>query len=100
MSNKKSNRSVKNSIDTNKTAQVVNERPNDPINLSDPMIGVVNVCSNIRETPVMKDNVIGILRSGEKVIVDLNKSTDKWFRVHTESGLEGFCVKALITVQQ
>jgi len=67
----------------------------------EPIIGVVkSIRLNVRETAFMKDNVIGELRLGDKVTVDLNESTDQWLRVHTESGLDGFCVRDLITLQQ
>lgn len=68
---------------------------------SEPIIGVVkSIRLNVRETAFMKDNVIGELRVGDKVTVDLNESTEQWLRVHTESGLDGFCVRDLITLQQ
>lgn len=65
--------------------------------------GVVAGCKalKIRKTPnaINSANVICIIKESVKVIVDLDKSTDDWYSVCLENGVEGFCMKKFINLE-
>lgn len=65
------------------------------------LVGVVCGCKqlNIRTTPDKNaDNVVCVVDSETIVIVDLNESTDNWYKVFTEVGAEGFCMKEFVKI--
>lgn len=64
-------------------------------------LGVVTECGylRVRSTPEVKDNnVITKIKIADEVIVDIDKSTDEFYHVTTESGVEGFCMKKFINI--
>lgn len=67
--------------------------------------GVVTDCLklNIRKTPVEDPtgaNIIGTIECLTEVMIDMGESTDKFYKVCTAAGLEGFCMKKYIAVRQ
>lgn len=67
-----------------------------------PIIGVVTDCLrlNIRKKPDAGAKILGEVEALSEVTVDPDKSTDEWFSVCTEAGIEGFCVKKFIVIRQ
>lgn len=67
----------------------------------EPLIGKVSGCKklNIRKEPNRESDVLDVVLEGSEVMIDESKSTDDFYKVYTESGLEGFCMKQYITVQ-
>ena len=67
-------------------------------------VGIVANCEklNLRRSP-LKDsngaNIITVLLSGVAVIIDEDKSTPNFYRVITEDGLEGYCMRQFIEVK-
>ena len=64
-------------------------------------VGTVHNCAklNLRSTPVYEPkgkNIITSLILGTAVIIDDEKSTDEFYKVTTEDGLEGYCMKQFI----
>lgn len=58
---------------------------------------------NVRSTPVIdatNSNVVEIIECLDRVMVCLDASTDDFYKVRTESGLEGFCLKKHIVLPQ
>lgn len=64
--------------------------------------GVVSNCEilNIRKTPSIKSERLGSINAGSEVIIDTERSTDEWYAVYTETGMEGFCMSAFVTVKE
>ena len=62
------------------------------------IIGVVNGCSrlNVRETPVATATVVCTIEQGSEVSINEGESTDKFYKVYTASGFEGYCMKQYI----
>lgn len=60
--------------------------------------GVVVDCAklNVRVAPNSAGKVICVINAKAEVIIDLDKSTDEWYRVCTVSGVKGFCMKQFI----
>lgn len=76
---------------------VENEKTNEEVK-----IGVVSNCNklNIREEPSLDANIVCEITSTTELMIDENESTEEFYKVFTTSGLEGFCMKKFITVQQ
>lgn len=55
---------------------------------------------NIRKEPNLDSTKIGCLKTGDELILDLSGSTDRWYKVSTDSGLNGYCVKEFIEFEQ
>ena len=63
------------------------------------MFGLVS-CKmlNVREAPDVEADVITVLHKDSEVMIDVDASTDEFYSVCTESGIEGFCMKEFINV--
>lgn len=64
--------------------------------------GVVTDCLrlNIRETPASDGNVMSIIDCLTEVMVDLESSTNEFYKISTATGVEGFCVKKYIALRR
>ena len=64
-------------------------------------VGIVSNCEklNLRRSP-LKDsdgaNIITELLPSTAVVIDDEKSTDEFYKVTTETGLEGYCMRQFI----
>lgn len=64
-------------------------------------IGVVNSnLLNIRKEPSTNAEVIGIVRVLDELRINEKNSTDEWFAVCTASGVEGYCMKKFVDINQ
>lgn len=75
------------------TEEFVDDRPEE-IN------GVVANCQrlNVRRKPKANAGILCVIDVKSKVTIDMDKSTEGWFRVTTTDGVDGFCMKQFITV--
>lgn len=66
----------------------------------EPVHGVVIDCAklNVRELPNPDAPVVTIIKASSKVLVDETESTDDFYKVCTETGIEGYCMKKFIAV--
>lgn len=64
-------------------------------------VGVVTGCLQlaVRKEAKPDADVVRVVNTNAKVTVDLGKSTDDWYRVSTETGIGGFCMKKFVTVK-
>lgn len=62
--------------------------------------GVVSGCAQmyVRSEAFVESEPVGIIKSGTKVQIFETESTDDFYSVCTETGLEGFCMKKFISV--
>lgn len=61
---------------------------------------VINCGSlNVREKPEADAAVLGVINAGTFVSIDKEGSTAEWFKVTTEAGLEGYCVRKFIALR-
>ena len=67
----------------------------------EPIMGNVTGCKNlnIRQEPDGEANILGTIPVGSEVMIDESESTDDFYRIYAESGVEGFCMKKFIAVQ-
>lgn len=69
-----------------------------------PITGVVTDCLklNVRSTPTDssgKGNVVTTIECLTEVVIDMEGSTDRFYKICTASGIEGFCMKQFIAVR-
>ena len=64
------------------------------------LIGYVTDCVklNVREVASKDSNVLCEIILNSKVIVDEENSTDDFYKVTTETGVEGYCMKQYINI--
>ena len=61
---------------------------------------VINCGSlNVREKAEAEADVLGVINAGSFVSIDKEASTAEWFKVTTEAGLEGYCVRKYIALR-
>ena len=66
-----------------------------------PMTGVVNATRlNIRESPSMNAKIVAVVPVFTELLIDSDQSDDEWYSVCTASGIEGFCMKEFVVIQQ
>ena len=66
----------------------------------DMLFGVVNCLRlHIYSEPNVDSEVVCKIRYLTDVAIDLNNSTEDFYKVYTEIGAEGFCQKELITIE-
>lgn len=53
---------------------------------------------NVRKQPNKDSEVVTEVCGNTKLEIDLNLSNFGWYKVHTESGLEGYCMKEYVSV--
>ena len=54
----------------------------------------------VRKEPSLESDTIYTIAVGTIVVVDENKSTDDFYHIYTETGVDGFCMKRHITIEQ
>lgn len=66
-----------------------------------PVVGIVSGCNKlyVRKQPFKSAADISMIDAGTKVTIEIDKSTTDWYRVRTESGVNGYCMKKFITVE-
>lgn len=64
------------------------------------IVGTVIDCwkLNVREEPNPDSKVMGTIDHLSEVMIDDTESTDKYYKVCTASGIEGFCLRNYIKV--
>ena len=64
------------------------------------VLGVVTECVKlrVRSTPEIADNVLTEIILASEVLVDLKESTDEFYKITTEAGVEGYCMKQYINI--
>lgn len=64
--------------------------------------GTVVDCNrlNIRTKPSINSQPVGNVTVDSEVIVNINQSNNEWFKVITKDGVEGFCMKKYVKIEQ
>lgn len=63
--------------------------------------GVVSNCTklNVRKEPKKGAEVLVVIDAKSNVDVEPDNSTDKWYKISTKNGIEGYCMKDFITLK-
>lgn len=60
--------------------------------------GVVAKCAklNVRSKPSINGDVVCVLDANAEVNIDVDASTDEWFKINTIAGVKGYCMKKFV----
>ena len=89
-------------ITVDENAYVIPEAENADITheleVSEPMVGIVVDCPrlNVRVKPHADADVVCIIERDSKVMIDEENSTKNFYKICTEVGIEGYCMKRFI----
>ena len=69
---------------------------------AEPITGIVTNCVrlNVHEAPIITAKILSEVDVNSKLMIDETESTEEWFKVYTETGIEGFCMKKFITISK
>lgn len=106
MSTKKINTedvAINEEVKTEEAAPVVEEAPKKTTKKKsvELKVGVVTECAllKVRKTPfVVDDNIEREIPIATELKVDVNKSTDEFYKVNLADGTEGYCMKKFINI--
>lgn len=64
-----------------------------------PVFGLVN-CEllNVREEPDAESEILAVLKKDSEVMIDFDESTEDFYSICNEAGIEGYCMKQFIEV--
>lgn len=81
------------------TEAVVEPESNTVTNSGAVATGVVANCAklNIRSKPSIDGDVVTVLNAGDKISIDVDKSTDEWLKIRTADGVKGYCMKKFVS---
>lgn len=68
---------------------------------SEPVVGIVSGCVklNVRKNPHTNAEVLCVIDENSEVVIDEENSTHEFYKICTEAGVEGFCMKKFINVK-
>lgn len=82
-----------------KVEEPVDELPTITGDGNEPLVGTVTTRLNIRSTPaVASDNIVTVVNEGTVVMIDYPVADGDWFKIYTEAGVEGYCMKKFVKV--
>ena len=66
------------------------------------VVGYVSGCLklNIREEGYLGANVVCVVPEKTALLIEVAESNDEWYKVYTETGMEGFCMKKYVTLSE
>lgn len=87
-------------VETITTVAVANQTEVEPP--AEPIDGFVSGCKklNVRIEPSTTGDIVCVVDEGVTLMIDESASTNEWYRVYTEAGAEGYCMKQFVTIKQ
>lgn len=63
--------------------------------------GVVVDCSrlNVREKPTLESEIVCNINALTEVLIDIDNSTNDFYKISTVSSVEGYCLKKFVAVR-
>ena len=55
---------------------------------------------NVRREPSLGSDVVGCVDCGTELTVCLKDSAGEWLHVHNDDGIEGYCMKEFVSLEQ
>lgn len=80
--------------------KVVEEPADETKDYRESLVGYVTGCKklNIRKESYIKSDVVCVVSEKDILLIDDNKSTNEWYKVYTETGFEGYCMKKYVVI--
>ena len=89
--------------EVNESEEVTKEVTKEATKESDStVVGYVSGCLklNIREEGYLGANVVCVVPEKTALLIEVAESNDEWYKVYTETGVEGFCMKQYVTLSE
>lgn len=85
--------------ETNEMFENAEELVAETVEQDAPVFGFVN-CEllNVREEPDAESEILAVLKKDSEVMIDLDESTEDFYSICNEAGIEGYCMKQFIEV--
>lgn len=88
-----------NENDTETSENETNVVSENSITNNDAVFGVVIAeLLNVRENPSRDAVALEVIKKGDKIGVNVNESTDEWYKVSTDRTIVGYCMKKFIAI--
>ncbi len=68
----------------------------------EPKFGVVSNCVrlNVRTEPNINSEILCMVDAGVRLMIDPANSNEGWFNVFTNAGIEGYCMKEYVEIEE
>lgn len=88
----------KTTTDTNVDVVTLEQKTTTETNSGAVATGVVAKCAklNVRSKPSTTADVITVLNANDILKIDVDKSTDEWFKICTTNGINGYCMRQFV----
>ena len=65
-------------------------------------VGVVTGCAklNVRRRPSLTADVVCVVDENSPLVIDVDDPSSEWYKIFTESGFNGYCMKKYVSVNQ
>lgn len=84
----------------NEMIDIATDIPDRTKPVSEPTFGVVTCALlNVRETPTKDAKILTKVKQGNEIMIDFSASTDDFYSICTQTGVEGYCMKQFIEVR-
>lgn len=85
--------------ETNEMIENVEELATETVEQTTPVFGLVNCALlNVREEPDAESEILAVLKKDSEVMIDFDESTEDFYSICNEAGIEGYCMKQFIEV--
>lgn len=83
--------------------EITNETPVETVENTEEtktVFGVVDGCDslNVRKESNKESDVLCIINKSTKIVIDLENSTEDFYKVSTSQGIDGYCMKKFISI--
>lgn len=84
--------------DTEVTETVIENKSTVETNSGAVSTGVIANCAklNVRSKPNTNGDVLAVLNVNDKISIDVDESTDEWFKIRTADGVNGYCMRKFV----
>lgn len=68
----------------------------------EPKFGIVSNCKklNIRVEPNIESEILCVVDAGDRLMIDPANSDEGWLNVFINAGIEGFCMKEYVEIEE
>lgn len=68
----------------------------------EPKFGVVSNCKklNVRVEPNIESEILCVVDAGDRLMIDPANSDEAWLNVFINAGIEGYCMKEYIEIEE
>ena len=84
---------IESTVETDNNTETKNETNSGAV-----VKGVVANCAklNVRSKPSINSGVVTVLDTKTEITIDVDTSTDEWFKIRTVAGVEGYCMRKFV----